>query len=94
MAFQLRVKLSGHEIAAAAFHALVASAWSIYTTQQFAWLAAHPDVQAPIEFHERWAKAAFEEVIADLPDGHSFVAELERYVVDEAIPRLRLRVTG
>jgi hypothetical protein len=93
MTFSLKLKATGEEIGAAAFHALVAAGWVMFNTMQMQWMAQDPGLRlAPLEVRDRWAQAAFDLVGGHLPEDDPYARELRRYV-EEEVPRILRRNT-
>ncbi len=82
--FTLRLSVSGEQIGAAAFHALVAAAWATYQAIVLSRYAAAPELPA-VEERRRLAALAFESVIDGLDAGSPYRTELERYA-KEVVP--------
>jgi hypothetical protein len=86
MPFSLKLEASAEDIGAAAFHALVASAWVMFETMQMLWLSRRSRSSVvPLELRERWAHTAFDLVGGNLPEASPYARELRRYV-DEEVP--------
>jgi hypothetical protein len=89
MTFSLNLEdVEQDDIAAAAFHGLVASGWVMFETMQMIWLEKNEYTSLPsVEVKEDWAKAAFKLIERHLPEGNPLLPELRRYVAQE-VPRL------
>ena len=85
--FELRLdKLSGEEIGVAVWSALLANAWSLYSTQLMYLATKGTDIRALDDTEKgRIAKGAFAYVAELLPENNPYRRELERYAV-EAVP--------
>ena len=83
--FQLRLRgVTAEDIAGATFLALAQAGWAIYHAQVFA-ARAMTGQFPPFEARLTAARAAFEQVLAPLPEKSPFFTELQRYV-DEYVP--------
>ena len=90
MAFSLNLQATGEDIGAAAFHALVAAGWVMFSAMQMLWMTQHPGTGlASLEMRERWASEAFCLIGGHLPDENPYARELLRYLEEEVPLMLR-----
>jgi hypothetical protein len=91
--------VSQEDIVAAAWSALLASAWILYTAQMMAFTAGgRPDQDISDEEKVKIARRSFAYVANYVPEGSPFRAELERYAAEAivdvsthpSVPSLRL----
>ena len=85
MSFALHFEeVTGGDIGAAAFHALVAAGWVMFQSMQMIWMTSNVSSTLPsLEQRERWAREAFNLVCGGLPVGNPYAHELSRYVEEE-----------
>lgn len=91
MAFSLNLSnVTGEDIGAAAFHALVGAAWVMFEALQIIWLSQQPEhALPPLDLRERWVRQAFDLVGGRLPFDNPYTKELRRYLEEEALVVLR-----